>query len=255
MDKIDKTYPIYGKIYDLLYELNVICPNILISVLPQLECKLKANHEGERLRKYKNLHILFSILNLLLILYYLFFFIYICTTTIEVVALLARMFSEKGSTLAKQHKGLWDCFLQRFCDIAVPIRVKCVQSTMHFFLNHVEFRDRIIATLKLRQHDSDYIVRYEVVMAIAETAKRDCRFVSESFDLLECVRERTLDKKFKIRKEAMNGLAFIYKKYLADPNVSEVTKNAIQWIKDKILHGYYMTGIEDRLLVCSTYVL
>lgn len=144
---------------------------------------------------------------------------------------------------------LWRLFIQRFCDIAVPIRIKCVQSSMHFLLNHPHLRDEIIETLKLRQHDGDETVRYEVVMAIVETAKRDFQIVSESDDLLEYVKERTLDKKFKIRKEAMSGLALIYKKYLSDSNVPEATKKAVNWIKDKILHGYYMTGIEDRLLV------
>jgi sister chromatid cohesion protein PDS5 len=167
----------------------------------------------------------------------------------EAVSLLARMFSEKDSVLAKQHSPLWRQFIGRFYDIAVPIRIKCVQSSMHFLLNHPNLRKDIIDTLKARQHDSDETVRYEVVMAIVETAKRDFQVVSESEDLLEFVKERTLDKKFKIRKEAMNGLAMIYKKYLSDSNVPEATKNAINWIKDKILHGYYMTGIEDRLLV------
>lgn len=159
------------------------------------------------------------------------------------------MFSEKDSILAKQHSSLWRQFLGRFYDIAVPIRIKCVQSTMHFLLNHPHLRPDIIEVLKVRQHDSDETVRYEVVMAIVETAKRDFQIVSESEDLLEFVKERTLDKKFKIRKEAMNGLAMIYKKYLSDSDVPEATKKAVNWIKDKILHGYYMTGIEDRLLV------
>lgn len=159
------------------------------------------------------------------------------------------MFSEKDSSLAKQHGPLWRHFLGRFYDIAVPIRIKCVQSTMHFLLNHANLRRDIIDALKVRQHDSDETVRYEVVMAIVETAKRDFQIVSESEDLLDFVRERTLDKKFKIRKEALNGLAMIYKKYLSDLDVPEATKNAVNWIKDKILHGYYMTGIEDRLLV------
>lgn len=216
LDKIDKSLAISHKIYDLIYELNVICPSILLAILPQLECKLKAAQEMERLRA---------------------------------VALLARMFSEKNSNLAKQHKALWRQFLSRFCDIAVPIRIKCVQSSMHFLLNHPHLREEVIETLKFRQHDADETVRYEVVMAIVETAKRDFQIVSESEDLLESVKERTLDKKFKIRKEAMNGLAMIYKKYLSDSDVHEATKKAVNWIKDKILHGYYMTSIEDRLLV------
>lgn len=216
MDKVDKSHSISFKVYDLIYELNVICPSILLSVLPQLECKLKSSSETERLKA---------------------------------VALLARMFSEKNSNLSKMHIPLWKQFLGRFYDIAVAIRIKCVQSTMHFLLNQPHLRKDIIDTLKVRQHDSDETVRYEVVMAIVETAKRDFQIVSESEDLLEFVKERTLDKKFKIRKEAMNGLAMIYKKYLSDSDVPEATKKAVNWIKDKILHGYYMTGIEDRLLV------
>lgn len=216
LDKYEKQYQIMPKIYDVIYELNVISPSILLSVLPQLECKLKSAQENERLKA---------------------------------VSLLARMFSEKDSTLAKQYGPLWRQFLGRFYDIAVPIRIKCVQITMHFLLNHPNLRKDIIDILKVRQHDSDETVRYEVVMAIVETAKRDFQIVSESEDLLEFVKERTLDKKYKIRKEAMNGLAMIYKKYLSDSNVPEATKKAVNWIKDKILHGYYMTGIEDRLLV------
>ncbi|XP_055534630.1 sister chromatid cohesion protein PDS5 homolog B-B [Wyeomyia smithii] len=216
LDKYEKQYQIMPKIYDVIYELNVISPSILLSVLPQLECKLKSAQENERLKA---------------------------------VSLLARMFSEKDSNLAKQYGPLWRHFLGRFYDIAVPIRIKCVQSTMHFLLNHPPLRKDIIDILKVRQHDSDETVRYEVVMAIVETAKRDFQIVSESEDLLEFVKERTLDKKYKIRKEAMNGLAMIYKKYLSDSNVPEATKKAVNWIKDKILHGYYMTGIEDRLLV------
>lgn len=120
---------------------------------------------------------------------------------------------------------------------------------MHFLLNHPDLRKDITETLKLRQHDSEENVRYQVVMAIVTTAKNDFQVVSDSDDLLEFVKERTLDKKFKIRKEAMSGLALIYRKHLSDPDVPNATKKAVTWIKDKILHGYYMSGIEDRLLV------
>lgn len=47
----------------------------------------------------------------------------------------------------------------------------------------------------------------------------------------------------------MSGLAMIYKKHLNDADVPQATKKAVTWIKDKILHGYYMAGMEDRLLV------
>jgi len=216
LGKEEKGLSISCKVYDLIYELNKICPSVLLAVLPQLECKLKSNQEQERL---------------------------------GAVALLARMFSEKDSSLAKHHMQLWRAFLGRFNDISVSIRIKCVQYSMHFLINHPELRKDIVETLRLRQHDSDENVRYEVVTAIVSTAKKDFEIVSHSEDLLEFVKERTLDKKFKIRKEAMTGLAMIYRKHLADSDVPQATKKAVTWIKDKILHGYYMQGMEDRLLV------
>lgn len=212
----EKTLTISLKVYDLIYELNHICPAVLLAVLPQLEFKLKSTDEKERYGS---------------------------------VSLLARMFSEPDSTLALNHKQLWTAFLGRFNDVSIPIRTKCVQYSMHFLLNHPLLRSDITETLKLRQHDSEENVRYEVVTAIVTTAKKEFSIVSDSEDLLNFVKERTLDKKFKIRKEAMCGLAMIYRKHLNSPNVPAATRHAVTWIKDKILHGYYMTSIDDRLLV------
>ncbi|KAL0861628.1 hypothetical protein ABMA27_009125 [Loxostege sticticalis] len=216
LGKEEKNLLIFSKVYELIYELYQCCPTLLLAVLPQLECKLKSAQFQERLSG---------------------------------VALLARMFSEPGSELAKQYPGLWRAFLGRFNDISVPIRIKCVQYCMHFLVHHPDLRKDITETLKMRQHDAHEQVRYEVVMAIIATAQRDFQAVAESEDLLHFVRERTLDKKFKIRKEAMSGLAMIYKKFLTEESVPPATEKAVQWIKDKILHGYYMAALEDRLLV------
>ena len=82
--------------------------------------------------------------------------------------------------------------------------------------------------------------------------------------MVNYVKERTLDKSFKIRQEALTGLAKIYKQFLCDPDVSEGPplpvrlKTAAQVIHNKILHGYYMTTLEDRLLVerlLNTYLV
>ena len=201
LGKVDNKLNISRKVYDLIYELNLVCPSILITVLPQLEFKIKSPDETERMGS---------------------------------VSLLARMFSEKDSVLAKNHRQLWMAFLGRYNDISVAIRTKCVQYTMHFLMNHPELKDDIIETLKARTHDPEESVRYEVVMAIVTTARKDVDVVASSEELLNFVKERTLDKKFKIRKEAVSGLALIYKKHLTDPlGQPEATKKAIKWIKDK----------------------
>lgn len=220
MDKQEKNYASVSKIFDLIYELYTMAPKTLTGVLPQLECKLKSSSENDRLKS---------------------------------VFLLSKMFSDKDSKLYEEHPQLWKLFMGRFMDISNVVRIKCVQSTMNFLVNHEELHLQIIENLKNRQHDSDETVRYEVVMAIVEATKRDFSIISKSPDLLNFVKERTLDKVFKIRKEALSGLAIIYKKYMTSvqnkEEVDPVVKQAADWIKNKILHGYYMTQAEDRILV------
>ena len=57
--------------------------------------------------------------------------------------------TEKGSSLADSHKPLWSAFLGRYNDISVAIRIKCVQYTMHFLINHPELQENIVDTLKV----------------------------------------------------------------------------------------------------------
>jgi sister-chromatid-cohesion protein PDS5 len=68
------------QIYELVYELNEICPTVMHDIIPLLEVKLRSSIVGDRLAS---------------------------------VALLARMFSEKESTLAAHHTKLWRAFLER----------------------------------------------------------------------------------------------------------------------------------------------
>ncbi|CAG2104988.1 unnamed protein product [Medioppia subpectinata] len=218
------------QICELIYELNHICPNIMDGILPQLEFKVKSIDEKER-----------------------------CDYT----KLLARLFSDKESSLAELYPDLWKSFLGRFRDISVTVRMRCVQYSMHFLVNHSELRDDIRDQLRQRQHDSDENVRYEVVMAIISAAKKSIENINE--DLLSFVKERTLDKKFKIRREALLGMAQLYKLYnvsaigesndsLDTSNVSESANSSLKmlnWIKNKCLHNYinYQTQLDDRLLV------
>lgn len=162
LGKNEKNLAISTKTYDLIYELNRISPSVLLAVLPQLECKLKSTVEQER-------H--------------------------GTVSLLARMFSEKDSNLARHHNVLWQAFLSRFNDISVSIRIKCVQYAMHLLLNQPELRQDLTVALRLRSSDSDMNVRHETVMAIVSTAKHDFEPIADNVDLLDVVKNRMCDKK------------------------------------------------------------
>ncbi|XP_078078358.1 sister chromatid cohesion protein PDS5 homolog B [Mustelus asterias] len=201
-------------VFDLILELYNIDSHLLLSVLPQLEFKLKSNDNEERL---------------------------------AVVKLLAKMFGAKDSELASQNKPLWQCYLGRFNDIHVPIRLECVKFASHCLVNHPDLAKDLTEFLKVRSHDPEEAIRHDVIVSIVTAAKKDLSLVNDH--LLNFVRERTLDKRWRVRREAMMGLAQIYKKYCLQAEAGKEASKQISWIKDKLLHIYYQNSIDDKLLV------
>uniref|UniRef100_A0A3Q2WRC1 PDS5 cohesin associated factor B n=1 Tax=Haplochromis burtoni TaxID=8153 RepID=A0A3Q2WRC1_HAPBU len=201
-------------VFDLILELYNIDSHLLLSVLPQLEFKLKSNDNDERL---------------------------------QVVKLLAKMFGAKDSELAAQNKPLWQCYLGRFNDIHVPIRLECVKFASHCLMNHPDLAKDLTEYLRVRSHDPEEAIRHDVIVSIVTAAKKDLSLVNDA--LLNYVKERTLDKRWRVRKEAMMGLASIYRKYSLQGEGGREASKQISWIKDKLLHIYYQNSIDDRLLV------
>lgn len=55
-------------------------------------------------------------------------------------------------------------------------------------------------------------------------------------------------RQWRVRKEAMMGLASIYKKYSLQGEGGREASKQISWIKDKLLHIYYQNSIDDRFV-------
>ncbi|KAJ8000459.1 hypothetical protein DPEC_G00180340 [Dallia pectoralis] len=201
-------------VFDLIQELFSIDPLLLTSVMPQLEFKLKSNDGEERL---------------------------------AVVKLLAKLFGAKDSELANQNRPLWQCFLGRFNDIHVPVRLESVKFASHCLMNHPDLAKDLTEFLKVRSHDPEEAIRHDVIVTIINAGKKDLNLVNDQ--LLGFVRERTLDKRWRVRKEAMMGLAQLFKKYCLHHEAGKEQAQKISWIKDKLLHIYYQNSIDDKLLV------
>ncbi|XP_053474983.1 sister chromatid cohesion protein PDS5 homolog A isoform X2 [Ictalurus furcatus] len=201
-------------VFDLIQELFAIDPLLLVSVMPQLEFKLKSNDGEERL---------------------------------AVVKLLAKLFGAKDSELATQNRPLWQCFLGRFNDIHVPVRLECVKFASHCLMNHPDLAKDLTEYLKVRSHDPEEAIRHDVIVTIINAGKKDLNLVNDQ--LLGFVRERMLDKRWRVRKEAMMGLAQLFKKYCLHHEAGKESAQKISWIKDKLLHIYYQNSIDDKLLV------
>jgi len=77
---------------------------------------------------------------------------------------------------------------------------------------------------------------YKVNTALSRTLRLTLRF-----DLLP-----PLPSQWRVRKEAMMGLASIYRKYSLQGEGGRDASKQISWIKDKLLHIYYQNSIDDR---------
>ncbi|CAK8686527.1 unnamed protein product [Clavelina lepadiformis] len=201
----------------LIPELYKITPTLLLNTLPQLELKLRVDDPKERL---------------------------------QVVTLLSQMFSEKNSNLATQYPTLWNCFLGRFNDIDPEVRATCVTFYRHLIINlgrESPFSKEVVTFFKPRRHDTDETVRMAVVMCIRGIALKDLQLASD--DLLEFLKERVLDKKWRVREAVIRAMGEIYKKYSVGSDTSRMHMRRLQSFKSKLLHVYYRQNLEDCLLL------
>ena len=223
---------ISDKLCLIIYELNVIRPALLELVMPQLEYKLKSSDLKER-REYTRL--------------------------------LSKMFSEKDSKLAQQLPALWEAYLERFADMNEDIRKICIQHICDFLIqqsnsirsitalssssltNQTEksnqIIEQIIEQIKNRSLDPEEFLRYEVIQEIIKAIKSDSNLIT--IELLNILKERTLDIKIRVRKQALQGLANLYKKIHSKSN-SRKTVQLLNWIPTKIMRIYFQDSIEDK---------
>lgn len=232
---------ISDKLCLIIYELNQIRYALLELLMPQLEYKLKSSDLKER-REYTKL--------------------------------LSKMFSEKDSGLAKKLPQLWEAYLERFADMNEDIRKICVQHICDFLVNQKNLSnaddlegegndtaannndsivqvqspiiEQIIEQVKNRALDSEETLRFEVVQEILKAIKSDSNVIT--LELLNILKERTLDIKIKVRKLALQGLAALYKKIHSKAN-SRQTVQTVNWIPAKIMRIYFQDSIDDKLVV------
>jgi sister chromatid cohesion protein PDS5 len=236
INNIDEKF-ISNKLCLIIYELNTIRYNLLELVMPQLEYKLKSTETKER-REYTKL--------------------------------LSKMFSEKDSKLAHQLPLLWESYLERFADTSEAIRKICVQHICQFLLqqsssiksitNHEQNQDtdketsensrileQVIDQLKARALDTDESIRHEVLQEIIKAIKIDSNLIT--VELLNILKERTLDIKIKIRKQALQGLAALYKKIHSSKSINRKTLQTVNWIPSTIMRIFFQDSAEDKILV------
>jgi sister-chromatid-cohesion protein PDS5 len=76
--------------------------------------------------------------------------------------------------------------------------------------------------------------------------KSDNAFIVDQ--LLNVLKDRTLDIKIRIRKQALQGLAVIYKKVHSKLSNKELFP-IVKWIPSKIMHVHFQDSADDKLVV------
>ncbi|PPQ70235.1 hypothetical protein CVT25_011295 [Psilocybe cyanescens] len=201
--------------HELVKRLHRSCPAVLHSVIPILETELRADGLNPRL---------------------------IATQT------LGEMYADKGGPeLVKKYPSTWQMWINRKSDIAVAVRLKCIEAIPALLANLPESRDSLDDLLKAKIYDPDERVRAATCKVYSHLDyEAALHHVSE--EQLHSVVERGLDKKAAVRTQALNSIGRLYS--LAYPEIENNEPTAIKqfrWIPEEVLS--IATTTETRALV------
>ena len=215
------------QMYELLYQIHAVQPQLVTNVLPQLEVKVKGSEVKERL---------------------------------EGVQVLVKLFSARDFLLARSNKALWQMYLSRFRDIDPKVRLLCLQSCRPFH-KESELLSNLIEQWNDRHCDSDEAIRREVIKLVSlvlDSPERNTLVSQEGLSrLCDILRERMLDKRWQVRKSAMTSAASTHLKiWSSGDSLDKIVSSGVcvEWVLEKLLHQYYQPFNQDKCYVTSLIV-
>ncbi|KAF9527490.1 cohesin-associated protein Pds5 [Crepidotus variabilis] len=204
------------KSHELVKRLFRSCPAVLHSVIPILETELRSDALEPRI---------------------------MATQT------LGEMYADKGGVdLVRKYPSTWTTWINRKVDVAVGVRLKCVEATPALITNLPECREALAELLKIKLLDPDEKIRAAVCKVYSQMDYETAlHHVSE--EQIRAVANRGLDKKAAVRYQALNSVGKLYN--LAYPEIENNDAAAITkfaWIPDEIIQTAN-TSTEIRTLV------
>ncbi|KRX97917.1 Sister chromatid cohesion protein PDS5 -like protein B [Trichinella pseudospiralis] len=197
----------------IIVELYRVNPVFVMNIVPMLEIKFKSVEESERLNG---------------------------------IRFYEKLATDSDFNVIDDHPLLWKQFVARFSDISANVRLGCAKVVGEILAIHPELTDELTEVLVMRSRDTDESVRLEILNIILKVIKNHTKNLNN--ELLNSVRARTLDKKFKVRKEALRCLGALNQKIVSG-KLEGITENLnTTSICSKLLHTYYSTNFDDRIL-------
>uniref|UniRef100_A0A915PRF6 SUEL-type lectin domain-containing protein n=1 Tax=Setaria digitata TaxID=48799 RepID=A0A915PRF6_9BILA len=207
------------KLYDLIYELQKLAPEMISSVLPLLAEQM---HSGDIIVRRQAVH------------------------------LFGNFFGDQNSRMAEDEPEVWDEYVKHFADVNEEIRRICTRDAEDILVFHPELRGQVTDALILRCQDTDENVRLEVLTLVQGLAKRKFEALSER--LLMHVIDRIRDKKVRIRHAAIRGLSHLHRVVFSNDGLTNLERSSVSSIFSSIMNHYYQPLPEDRLLTEKIFV-
>ncbi|ORX87238.1 hypothetical protein BCR32DRAFT_240370 [Anaeromyces robustus] len=212
--------------HNLILLMFNLSPEVLLSVIPQLQEELTLENEVVR------------------------------ETATDI---LGKMFCDTNSSLAKMYPQVWEAWLERSKDKNTDIRIKVVNYVHDILENHRELAGDINNIIRERSIDPDERVRLETMKVISKLTPKTAQYLNDSI-FKECVGERCRDKKHTVRLEASKGLCRIYDMHynvIFQEKVTDEGSSLFEkfgWIPNTILKLIY-TDDKDILVMVEQLIL
>ncbi|XP_069700925.1 sister chromatid cohesion protein PDS5 homolog B-B-like isoform X2 [Periplaneta americana] len=200
-DGSDPQTKISGRELEVMYEVHMLNPNLLLFLWNHLSDFLQEVQDTERKKTS--------------------------------LSLLAHMFSSENPSFFLSYRNLWWKF-KHYINKSAYGRRLLVKTAPKFFNNLPADKEEILQLLQNQEGDKDITLRIELVKGIRKTIKMNPGICKE-MPFLDILKNLACDKHELVYKEALLTLGLVYR-HLLDSGVDLLQQAA--WIANTVMHMY-----------------
>ncbi|CAF2739868.1 unnamed protein product [Rotaria sp. Silwood2] len=204
---------LHTKIYNIFDALSNISDTIVDDLIPTIEHRLTVPNEKHRR---------------------------------DAAKIIAYVTSSSNNDFSQKYKTLWNTFLQQFKNGTPEIQSTCIKYLKSYFVNHPELRTDLEDVMVHLSLSTDTNIRLQLMTQLRAITNSNLLDISDKIKQILC--ERARDKIWEVRKEALDYFGHVYKKECVNANWSNDIQKQLSWVANCIIHLYYQTATQDKLL-------
>ncbi|CAF2864777.1 unnamed protein product [Rotaria sp. Silwood2] len=164
----------------------------------------------------------------------------------DAAKIIAYVTSSSNNDFSQKYKTLWNTFLQQFKNGTPEIQSTCIKYLKSYFVNHPELRTDLEDVMVHLSLSTDTNIRLQLMTQLRAITNSNLLDISDKIKQILC--ERARDKIWEVRKEALDYFGHVYKKECVNANWSNDIQKQLSWVANCIIHLYYQTATQDKLL-------